>query len=136
LVYVSILGSDQLTRARWQIAESFRRFGVSDTTSTLLAIKVSNIPNAPADLPEPSTHLGGAVEGTRIDFCDASLKGTADLTRLRKIYKLNAGNRPSGTGKKGKTEKHLEQSNGVHEEIDEYKEMEAVILGVMALKGS
>ena len=119
----------ELTHHDFKIAESFRRFGVSETTGTLLAIKVSNIPNVPANQPDPSTHLGSSVEGTRIDFSDANLRDTADLARVRKIYKLNLGSTP-------KSGKGPQQLNGVHQELDECKEMEAVILGVMALKGS
>lgn len=87
-------------------------------------------------------HLADSVEGTRIDFNNANLKETADLPRLTKIYKLTPGADMPGAGKRGKgarginnatPEKH---TNGTTKEVDQLKEMEAVILGTMALKGS
>jgi hypothetical protein len=63
-----------------------------------------------------------------------------DLARLRKIYKLNAG--PSAKDTKeirtgaGDSDKSSQQMNGYHKENDEFEKTEAVILGIMALKGS
>jgi EKC/KEOPS complex subunit CGI121/TPRKB len=124
-----------------QIAESFRRFGVSDTTSTLLAVKVIDTTNT-LTYPDPSSHLSASVEGTRIEFNDATLKDIADLPRLTKIYKLTPGADMPGAGKRGKGGRSgssvapEKQMNGTSEDVDQIKEMEAVILGTMALKGS
>ncbi|KAF2419003.1 CGI-121-domain-containing protein [Tothia fuscella] len=115
------------------IAESFRRFGVSDTTNTLLAIKVLNAPNSAVTRLDPASHLGSCVEGNRIEFSDENLKHSADLPRIRKIYKLNSSDNSKSKGKSAKSES---TTNGVHNEAHELKEMEAVILGIMALKGS
>jgi len=124
------------------IAESFRRFGILDTTSMLLAIKVLDTSSAARfGILDPSAHLASSVEGVRIDFNDASLKRTADLPRVRKIYKLDSvSNSVGGSNKKSKGARGSisteNQVNGAHDEIDSMKEMEAVILGIMALKGS
>lgn len=124
-----------------QIAESFRRFGVLDTTTILLAVKVIDSTNM-LTASDPSLHLSESVEGTRIEFNDANLKETADIPRLIKIYKLTPGTDMSGTGKRGKGARGgsnvvpEKQSNGTTEEVDQVKEMGAVILGTMALKGS
>lgn len=102
---------------------------VIDTTETL----------ASAD---PSSHLSASIDGTRIEFNNTRLEETADLSRLIKIYKLTPGADLPGIGKRGKggrggnsaaPEKLL---NGTSEEVNQIKEMEAVILGTMALKGS
>lgn len=124
-----------------QIAESFRRFGVLDTTTTLLAVKVIDTTNM-LTAADPSIHLSESVEGTRIEFDDTNLKETADLPRLTKIYKLTAGADMPGAGKRrsgprvGSNVAPEKQSNGTTEEVDRVKEMEAVMLGTMALKGS
>jgi len=126
------------------IADSFRRFGISDTTENVLAIKIVSSGSEPADAQaqDPETHLKAAVDGTFIEFSDEQLKQTADLSQIRKIYKLDAP-APSKAGK-GKSKKSAAntdgsvdtQTNGVHHELDDVREMEAVILGIMALKGS
>jgi hypothetical protein len=63
-----------------------------------------------------------------------------DLARLLKIYKLNAGHSSKDTRKhkigKGESEKSSQQVNGYQEDLDEFDNVEAVILGIMALKGS
>jgi len=115
-----------------QIAESFRRFGITDTTTTLLAIKVLNVPNSAPATSHPSTHLAGVVQGTRISFTDESLASITDVARVRKIYKLDA---PS----EGAPKKRLKLPNGLSQEsaeANEREEMEKVILGLMAIKGS
>lgn len=124
------------------IADSFRRFGVQDTTSSLLAIKVST-ENAPVSADQVQSHLSESIEGTAIPFTDSSLADFTDLARIRKIYKLDAA-LPSQKGKN--PPKNKKQTNGAthlngatSEEAaprDDKKEMEACILGIMALKGS
>ncbi|KAF2404362.1 CGI-121-domain-containing protein [Trichodelitschia bisporula] len=113
------------------IAESFRRFGISDTTRTLLAIKVLNSP-ATDPIPDPSSHLATHVQGQRVPFNDATLALTAEIPRVRKIYKLDSGG--DAGGRKGKGGKG--QPNGAMAANSTIKEMEAVILGIMAVKGS
>jgi EKC/KEOPS complex subunit CGI121/TPRKB len=77
-----------------------------------------------------------------VEFDDKHLNELADLAQIRKFYKLDAP-APSKAGKKkpnkGKIvgeEAVLINTNGVHSELDDVREMEAVILGIMALKGS
>lgn len=126
-----------------QIAESFRRFGIADVTTTLLAIKVTNVPNAIPTQLEPATYLDEFVEGTRIEFNDDILRNVADIPRVRKIYKLNSGDSIVGGGNKTSKSRKAsgstagaDQINGIHDKVDEFKEMEPIILGIMALKGS
>ncbi|KAH0142831.1 hypothetical protein KCU67_g13851, partial [Aureobasidium melanogenum] len=102
------------------IAESFRRFGISDTTQNVLAIKVLS-PEATAE--SVSQHLLQNIEGEPVDASDANFAGLADQARLRKIYKLNVQT------KKG-------AANGTASKESEIKELETSILGVMALKAS
>jgi EKC/KEOPS complex subunit CGI121/TPRKB len=126
----------------YQIADSFRRFGIGDATINVLAIKVLAKDTQVSQHLEPETHLKSAVEGTLTDFNDHTLKESADFPQIRKLYKLDAPV-PSKAGKhrlrKGVVSSEnaiRNQTNGVHTEIDNVQEMEAVILGIMALKGS
>jgi EKC/KEOPS complex subunit CGI121/TPRKB len=88
------------------------------------------------------THLKTNVEGTPVQFDDESLKQISDLQQIRKLYKLDAP--VPSKAHKGKPKKVAEnsedaaasQTNGVHALLDDVAEMEAVILGIMALKGS
>lgn len=125
-----------------QIADSFRRFGVQDTTTTLLAVKVPT-DGVPLSADQVQAHLSASVEGTAVPFTDESLSEFSDLARIRKTYKLDAA-LPSQKGKN--PPKNKKQSNGVaylngstadqSPPADDRKEMEACILGIMALKGS
>ncbi|KAK4552928.1 hypothetical protein LTR86_010060 [Recurvomyces mirabilis] len=66
------------------ISESFRRFGVSDTTKDLLAIKVAS-----RDLIQTEKHLRLSTQGTIVPFSDEVLAGMTDEARLRKAYKID-----------------------------------------------
>lgn len=78
-----------------------------------------------------SEHLGGAVEGESVDVGEDGerIGERCDLGRVRKVYKLGG----EGTGKKGKGGGSV---NGVGSGKDEKKEVESVVLGIIALKGS
>ncbi|KAL1632768.1 hypothetical protein SLS58_011315 [Diplodia intermedia] len=126
------------------IADSFRRFGVQDTTTALLAIKVPT-DGLPLSAAQVQAHLSESVEGTAVPFTDDSLAEFSDLARIRKTYKLDAA-LPSQKGKN--PPKKRKQPNGVAHlngsatdeappsPSDDRKEMEVCILGIMALKGS
>ncbi|KAN0093779.1 CGI-121 domain containing protein [Hyaloscypha variabilis] len=105
------------------IAESFRRFGITPTTTNLLIIKVST-PTSPAAASEVQEHLTSSIEGEQVPFEDSILSQMTDVARIKKIYKLNSG---GGGGKKNG------QVNGA--KGDERKELEVLVLGAMALRG-
>ncbi|KAK7536207.1 kinase binding protein CGI-121-domain-containing protein [Phyllosticta citribraziliensis] len=128
------------------IAESFRRFGIQDSTRALLAIKItSTTPSAPSPFPSLpaqtiSSHLTANVHGTPLPFADAAIAPFTDLPRVRKIYKLDAA-APSARGrnpKKGQAAPPPLPVNGVAGEGkgDERADTEASVLGMMALRGS
>ncbi|KAK5144582.1 hypothetical protein LTR04_001519, partial [Oleoguttula sp. CCFEE 6159] len=115
------------------IAESFRRFGITDTTTSVLAIKVATNDSITASAVQE--HLSRNVEGDSIPFSDEVLASITDLAKVKKMYKLDSP--PAGGGKKGKAEtKYSGALNGMVDEADERREMEVYLLGVMALKGS
>jgi len=108
------------------IAESFRRFGISPSTTSLLVLKVST-PEKPYTAEAVRSHLQSSVEGTAVPFGDNELAKSTDLARVKKIYKLNS----SGAGGK----KALVNGHGSGLGIDDQKETELQILGAMALRG-
>ncbi|APA09305.1 hypothetical protein SS1G_12090 [Sclerotinia sclerotiorum 1980 UF-70] len=107
------------------IAESFRRFGITPSTTSLLVVKVAPASSAP----QISEHLSSSIEGEAVPFEDETLSKMTDIARVKKLYKLNACG-GGGGGKKG-------GANGVSEKIqDERKELEIMVLGAMALRGA
>lgn len=108
-----------------QIAESFRRFGIADATTNLLVIKLSISP----DITHGSVkqHLDAVVEGDAVAFDDQVLARMTDLARIRKIYKLNVPVQTSGKKKR--------EGDNVSDE-SERKELEVMVLGLMALRGA
>ena len=99
-------------RSRYfQIAESFRRFGLQDGSKDIVAVKVGG------DRAAVEAHLLENVKGTPQTLIDNHLASTQDVARIRKIYRLDAP-------KKGEAATLLST------------EAEAFVLGSMALKGS
>jgi EKC/KEOPS complex subunit CGI121/TPRKB len=117
-----------------QIAESFRRFGITPSTTNLLIIKVTT-PSSPLTASEIQSHLTSSIEGEQVPFEDSILQQLTDVPRVKKIYKLNSN---GGGGKKNRQP----NSTGVdglsinrNEEQNEKKELELLVLGAMALRG-
>lgn len=106
------------------IGESYRKFGISDTSTHIIAVKLSLTPEVTNE--SVSKHLGEVVQGESVEVEEQGeeLGMWADEAKIRKVFKLNDG----GKGKKGAA------LNGAAK--DERKEMESVILGVISLKGS
>ena len=104
-----------------QIAESFRRFGITDQTSSLLAIKVSTNPDVTAK--SATEHLTKHVEGQKVDFSNSEIARMRDLPRLRKIYKFDLPKPAVSAG----------SSSNV---ADDLSSAISFVLGTMALKGS
>jgi EKC/KEOPS complex subunit CGI121/TPRKB len=75
--------------------------------------------------------LGENVKGTSVELGEGGeeLGEACEVDQVRKVYKLSDGGK-SGKGKKGAV------VNGDVGVKDERKEMESVVLGIIALKGS
>ncbi|KAI7590934.1 hypothetical protein KC343_g18255, partial [Hortaea werneckii] len=67
------------------ISESFRRFGVNDSTKDVLAIKVGGSDVSAKNVED---HLLKHVEGTPVAFTDKILGEMRDEARLKKVYKI------------------------------------------------
>ncbi|KAJ4352250.1 uncharacterized protein N0V89_007597 [Didymosphaeria variabile] len=103
---------------------AYRKFGIGDESTEVVAVKFALDPEISNE--SVGKHLGEAVEGEAVAIGEEGEEVGifADVAKIKKIYKLNDG----GKRKKGPA------VNG--NARDERKDMESVILGTMALKGS
>ncbi|KAL5343297.1 kinase binding protein CGI-121-domain-containing protein [Aspergillus crustosus] len=103
------------------IADSFRKFGISDTTSNLLVIKVA----VTSDITHESVvaHLAKNVQGTPLPLDDGALSRISDVTKIKKSYKL--GSLPSASP--GETNGSADGSK---------RRLELSVLGAIALRGA
>ncbi|RFU78319.1 hypothetical protein TARUN_3913 [Trichoderma arundinaceum] len=104
------------------IADAYRRFGVSPSTSDLFVVKIT-FPNesnpVPASSESISQHLRDNVQGDAVPATDEIIEGITDVRTVRKNYKLNG----------------LAWLDGVKDEVVKRKEIERLVLGGMALRG-
>ncbi|KAJ6079420.1 hypothetical protein N7467_009173 [Penicillium canescens] len=105
------------------IAESFRRFGIADSTKDLLVVKVSVSPEITHE--SVAAHLGASVQGTSVPFDDQTLSEVSDVSKIKKVYKLGALPSPP---------KATDQSNGTNDELKQ--RLENALLAAIALRGS
>ncbi|KAL4921071.1 kinase binding protein CGI-121-domain-containing protein [Aspergillus aurantiobrunneus] len=103
------------------IADSFRKFGIADTTSSLLVVKVSVNPDITHE--SVAAHLAQNVQGTPLPFDDAVVAGISDIAKIKKAYKL--GSLPPASSN---------QVNGARDEGR--RRLELSILGAIALRGA
>ncbi|KAI4121254.1 MAG: hypothetical protein LQ338_006472 [Usnochroma carphineum] len=123
------------------IAESFRRFGISPATTALYAIKLSRYPSLNAATVEQ--HFSESIEGTPLPFEEAQIARFTDFSKAKKIYKLTdtAKSRSRGAGKRGKVSGDKDESTRMVDsdsgnEKAQRKELEMMVLGLMALRGA
>jgi EKC/KEOPS complex subunit CGI121/TPRKB len=114
------------------IGEAFRKFGMGDTTSHLLVIKVSTSPSVTSE--SVRSHLEGAIKGVCVEFNNESLQAASDLGKIRKAYKIGSNMSPKGQSKPSKSQ--LNGIDGIDPAVKEKKELEIAILGAIALRGA
>jgi len=126
-----------------QIAQAFRTFGITATTTNLLAIKISTSPSITSS--SVAGHLSASVKGTLIDFNDQTLAPLTDVAKVRKLYKLGGVAEVNSKGKRRRKDGSEEGSRGddVLEQTGieknssiERKELEVAVVGLMALRGA
>ncbi|SPJ76338.1 Protein CGI121 [Fusarium torulosum] len=104
------------------IADAYRRYGISPSTKDLLVVKVT-FPGE--DGAEPLTHdqiwehLRSNVEGEAVSITDDQISTTTDVPKVRKYYKLNG----------------LKWLDDIKDEKVKKQEMESLVIGAMALRG-
>ncbi|GCB17664.1 EKC/KEOPS complex subunit cgi121 [Aspergillus awamori] len=103
------------------IAESFRKFGITDSTKDLLVVKLSVNPEITHD--SVAAHLEQNVEGTPVPFDDETLSKISDVAKIKKAYKLGALNTAPPN-----------QANGTHD--NGLRRLELSVLGAIALRGA
>ncbi|KAG5755263.1 hypothetical protein H9Q72_006233 [Fusarium xylarioides] len=105
------------------IADAYRRYGISPSTKDLIVVKVT-FPGE--DGAEPFTqdqiweHLNSNVEGEALAITDDQISTTTDVSKVRKYYKLNG----------------LKWLDDIKDEKVKQKEMESLVIGAMALRGT
>ncbi|KAL4763974.1 EKC/KEOPS complex subunit CGI121/TPRKB [Aspergillus foveolatus] len=104
------------------IADSFRKFGISDTTTNLLVVKLSVTPDITHE--SVAAHLAQNVQGTPLPFDDNALSDISDYAKIKKAYKL--GSLPSGPSS--------DQVNGTLGGKE--RQLELSVLGAIALRGA
>ncbi|CAJ0548539.1 Ff.00g021520.m01.CDS01 [Fusarium sp. VM40] len=104
------------------IADAYRRYGISPSTKDLIVVKVT-FPGE--DGAEPLTHdqiwehLKSNVEGEAVSITDDQISTTTDVPKVRKYYKLNG----------------LKWLDDIKDEKVKKQEMESLVIGAMALRG-
>lgn len=104
------------------MADSFRRFGIADTTNDLLVIKVPVVSGVTHE--SVAAHLEEHVQGSQVPFNDDTLSAVSDVGRIKKAYKL--GSLPSQPAKAGQ----------VNDQDDGKRQLELCLLGAIALRGA
>lgn len=130
-----------------QITDAFRQFGILDSTTSLLAIKVGQPSDASLTYDSVSSHLRSNVEGGLLPFKDEYIFGLHDMAKIRKVYRITLAD-AGGKGGRKKGAKAGAATNGVTSApaidgsatsssvLEDRAEVEAVVLGIMAMKGS
>ncbi|KAK2744594.1 hypothetical protein FQN57_004199 [Myotisia sp. PD_48] len=106
------------------IGEAFRRFGITDSTTDLLVIKISTSPEITHE--SVAQHLDKIIDGSPAPFENLTLDGLRDLAKIRKAYKLPAASQPKSAG--GNVASNFSE--------EDKKQMEISIIGAIALRGS
>ncbi|KAM0275991.1 hypothetical protein ACHAQH_007209 [Verticillium albo-atrum] len=105
-----------------QIADAYRRFGISPATKGLVVVKITfptdNAP-APVSHEDVEKHLAENVEGTPMEFSDEALAASTDWAKVKKYYKLNG----------------LPWLDAIKDEREKKSQMDELVLGAMALRG-
>ncbi|KAK3173681.1 hypothetical protein OEA41_007013 [Lepraria neglecta] len=121
------------------IAQSLRTFGITPTTTNLLAIKLSTDPSITSST--ISEHLSASIQGIQVEFNDAKLAGLNNIAKIRKLYKLGGVGEEGSKGKRRRKDGTVESSGLVDgtaakDAERERRELEVAILGLMALRGA
>ncbi|PHH93062.1 hypothetical protein CDD83_1764 [Cordyceps sp. RAO-2017] len=104
------------------IADAYRRFGISPATKHLIVVKVT-FPTASCPHPPSAnsiwTHLSANVQGHAVSATDENIGSATDPAKVRKYYKLNG----------------LSFLDSIKTDDEKRAEMELLILSSMALRG-
>ena len=103
-----------------QIAEAYRRFGITDDTTSLVVVKIAS-----SDSRELQKIVDTSIQGQLLELNDANLAAHMDEARIRKTYKLQPNMKPGS------------KAPGLRKRsADAQEDLEISILGLMALRGA
>ncbi|EWC43604.1 hypothetical protein DRE_01491 [Drechslerella stenobrocha 248] len=113
------------------ITDSYRRFGISPTSTSLLAIKILDT-SAAAGYSEQETldRIAAIIDGEEAPFTTAALRQLTDIAKVKKYYKLkDLGAVDALYARRGKGKEVKEKS-----EAESRADLEVAVLGQMALR--
>lgn len=133
--------------------DAFRKFGIQDSTTNLLVIKVPVptttlvagtvemaiptviAPNSPSK-ESIENHLHNSVQGIPLRLDDDTLQGICDVAKVRKAYKISPPSSATTKSKKGALDRDGVVHAGLQNNKVEIKALERAMLGAMALRGA
>ncbi|KAF3914003.1 hypothetical protein ABW21_db0208861 [Orbilia brochopaga] len=110
------------------ITDSYRRFGISPSSTAVLAIKILDTTAPTYSEPDVLSALSSLVHGTEIPFTTASIRELTDISKVKKYYKLKDLYAADALyARKGRQveKRSVEQ---------EWADLEVAVLGQMALR--
>ncbi|KAF3925131.1 hypothetical protein ABW20_dc0100821 [Dactylellina cionopaga] len=110
------------------ITDSYRRFGISPTSTSVLVIKI--LDSSLEIYSESSTlsHIASIIEGEELPFTTEAIRKFTDVAKVKKYYKLkDLGYADALYKKKGREVKEKSEEENWHD-------LEAAVLGQMALR--
>lgn len=113
---------------------------------SLIAVKVSQTSSFTSSSGPSGTaisdHLRANVQGRLLPFTDEAVSSLTDMAKITKLYKLTSSDSGSKSSKRKAPKMNGVSGAGAPVEgeskgvVGDRAEMEAVILGIMAMKGS
>ncbi|KAK6522864.1 hypothetical protein TWF281_002294 [Arthrobotrys megalospora] len=110
------------------ITDSYRRFGISPSSTAVLAIKILDTSLASYSESDTLDRLASIVEGTEVEFATGEIRKLTDLSKVKKYYKLkDMGYVDQLYKKKGRTAEEKSEE-------ETWRDLEVAVLGAMALR--
>ncbi|EPS42516.1 hypothetical protein H072_3530 [Dactylellina haptotyla CBS 200.50] len=110
------------------ITDSYRRFGISPTSTAVLVIKIMDTASQTYSETDTLSHLTSIIEGTEIPFDTEHIRKFTDLAKVKKYYKLkDLGYLDALYKRKGRDVRQKTEE-------EEWADLEVAVLGQMALR--
>ncbi|KAF3799062.1 EKC/KEOPS complex subunit [Colletotrichum gloeosporioides] len=103
------------------IAEAYRRYGISPTSKDVIAVKIVSPTSAESksqSADDVEKHMKEHFQGTPVPFTDENIATSTDWAKVRKYYKLNG----------------LPWLDAIKDDAERKEELETLVLGAMALR--
>ncbi|KAK6338711.1 hypothetical protein TWF696_009523 [Orbilia brochopaga] len=112
------------------ITDSYRRFGISPSSTALLAIKILDTTSPTYSESDVLAALSSLVDGTEIPFTTPSLRALTDVAKVKKCYKLKDMYAVEALyARKGRRKEEGSRSGDMV-----WADLEVAVLGQMALR--